>query len=133
MMSEKGTSLAKYVEHFGLEVLNRGDTYDTDRIEVVNLNRPDLPILGLFDYFDPRRIQVMGKAEVTYIMKMSETRQTKVFDDLFSYTIPALVLARNMECLPECLDCARNHGRTLLRSTEKTADFIRRTMEYLSK
>ena len=97
MMSEKGTSLAKYVEHFGLEVLNRGDTYDTDRIEVVNLNRPDLQILGLFDYFDPRRIQVMGKAEVTYIMKMSETRQTKVFDDLFSYTIPALVLARNME------------------------------------
>ena len=133
MMSEKGTSLAKYVEHFGLEVLNRGDTYDTDRIEVVNLNRPDLQILGLFDYFDPRRIQVMGKAEVTYIMKMSETRRTKVFDDLFSYTIPALVLARNMECLPECLECARNHGRTLLRSTEKTADFIRLTMEYLSK
>ena len=95
-MSEKGTSLARYVEHFGLEILNRGDTYDTDLIEVVNLNRPDLPILGLFDYFDARRIQVMGKAEVTYIMKMSETRRTKVFDDLFSYTIPALVLARNM-------------------------------------
>ena len=96
IMSEKGTSLARYVEHFGLEILNRGDTYDTDLIEVVNLNRPDLPILGLFDYFDARRIQVMGKAEVTYIMKMSETRRTKVFDDLFSYTIPALVLARNM-------------------------------------
>ena len=133
MMSEKGTSLAKYVEHFDLEILNRGDTYDTDRLEVVNLNRPDLQILGLFDYFDPRRIQVMGKAEVTYIMKMTEARRTKVFDDLFSYTIPALVFARNMECPPECLECARNHGRTLLRSTEKTADFIRRTMEYLSK
>lgn len=133
IMSEKGTSLARYVEHFGLEILNRGDTYDTDLIEVVNLNRPDLPILGLFDYFDARRIQVMGKAEVTYIMKMSETRRTKVFDDLFSYTIPALVLARNMECPPECLENARNHGRTLLRTTEKTADFVRRTMEYLSK
>ena len=46
IMSEKGTSLARYVEHFGLEILNRGDTYDTDLIEVVNLNRPDLPILG---------------------------------------------------------------------------------------
>lgn len=132
-MSEKGTSLAKYVEHFNLEILNRGDTYDTDRLEVVNLNRPDLQILGLFDYFDPCRIQVMGKAEVTYIMKMTEARRTKVFDDLFSYTIPALVFSRNMECPPECLECARNHGRTLLRSTEKTADFIRRTMEYLSK
>ena len=32
-MSEKGTSLARFVEHFGLEILNKGDTYDTDRIE----------------------------------------------------------------------------------------------------
>lgn len=90
-MSEKGTSLARFVEHFGLEILNKGDTYDTDRIESTNINRPDLQILGLFDYFDARRIQVMGKAELTYIMKMSETRRAKVFDDLFSYTIPAFV------------------------------------------
>ena len=92
-MSEKGTSLAQYVEHFGLEILNHGDTYETDKVESTNVNRPDLQILGLFDYFDARRIQVMGKAELTYIMKMSENRRTKVFDDLFSYTIPALVLA----------------------------------------
>ena len=116
-MSEKGTSLAQYVEHFGLEILNHGDTYETDKVESTNVNRPDLQILGLFDYFDARRIQVMGKAELTYIMKMSENRRTKVFDDLFSYTIPALVLARNMECPAECLQCARNHGRTLLRTT----------------
>ena len=132
-MSEKGTSLAQYVEHFGLEILNHGDTYETDKVESTNVNRPDLQILGLFDYFDARRIQVMGKAELTYIMKMSENRRTKVFDDLFSYTIPALVLARNMECPAECLQCARNHGRTLLRTTERTADFTSHTMEYLSK
>ena len=82
-MSEKGTSLAQYVEHFGLEILNHGDTYETDKVESTNVNRPDLQILGLFDYFDARRIQVMGKAELTYIMKMSENRRTKVFDDLF--------------------------------------------------
>ena len=132
-MSEKGTSLAQYVERFGLEILNHGDTYETDKVESTNVNRPDLQILGLFDYFDARRIQVMGKAELTYIMKMSENRRTKVFDDLFSYTIPALVLARNMECPAECLQCARNHGRTLLRTTERTADFPSHTMEYLSK
>jgi len=132
-MSEKGTSLARFVEHFGLEILNKGDTYDTDRIESTNINRPDLQILGLFDYFDARRIQVMGKAELTYIMKMSETRRAKVFDDLFSYTIPAFVLARNLECPQECLEYAQNHGRTLLRTKERTADFTSHAMEYLSK
>ena len=64
-MSEKGTSLAQYVEHFGLEILNHGDTYETDKVESTNVNRPDLQILGLFDYSDARRIQVMGKAELT--------------------------------------------------------------------
>ncbi len=132
-MSKKGTSLAKFVKHFELEILNRGDTFDTDVIETVNINRPDLQILGLFDYFDARRIQVMGKAELTYIMKMTEARRSKVFDDLFTYTIPALVIARNMECPPECLECARTHGRTLLSTPERTADFTSHTMEYLSK
>ena len=82
-MSEKGTSLAQYVEHFGLEILNHGDTYETDKVESTNVNRPDLQILGLFDYFDARRIQVMGKAELTYIMKMSENRRTKVLMTCF--------------------------------------------------
>lgn len=132
-MSGKGTSLAKFVEHFGLEILNRGDTFDTDCIEATNINRPDLQILGLFDYFDPHRIQVIGKAELTYLIKLSDIRRTRVFDDLFSYTIPALVIARDMECLPECLECAQNHGRTLLRTPEKTVDFTSHAMEYLSK
>lgn len=132
-MSEKGTSLAGFVTHFGLEIMNQGDTFDTDRIEVTNINRPDLQILGLFDYFDERRVQVMGKAEVTYLNKLTEVRRRKVFDDLFSYSIPALVFARNIDCPAECLECARNHGRTLLRTGEKTADFTSHAMEYLSK
>ena len=45
-MSEKGTSLAQYVEHFGLEILNHGDTYETDKVESTNVNRPDLQILA---------------------------------------------------------------------------------------
>ena len=35
-MSEKGTSLAQYVEHFGLEILNPGDTFETDKVESTN-------------------------------------------------------------------------------------------------
>ena len=49
-MSEKGTSLAQYVEHFGLEILNHGDTYETDKVESTNVNRPDLQILGPVSY-----------------------------------------------------------------------------------
>ncbi|MBR3640722.1 MAG: HPr(Ser) kinase/phosphatase [Oscillibacter sp.] len=132
-MNEKGTGLAKFVEHFHLEVVNRGDTYDTDLIEVSNINRPDLQFLGLYDYFDPRRIQVIGKAELTYMRNLSPVRRRKSFDDFFSYPIPALVIARGLECLPECLECAKIHGRTILRTSETTADFTSIAMDYLKK
>ena len=68
-MSEKRHQPGTICGAFRLEILNHGDTYETDKVESTIVNRPDLQILGLFDYFDARRIQVMGKAELTYIMK----------------------------------------------------------------
>ena len=30
----------------------------------------DCSFMGFYDYFDPRRLQVIGKAEVTYLRKV---------------------------------------------------------------
>lgn len=40
-------------------------------VETADLNRPGLQIAGFFDYFDPKRIQVFGKVESTYLATMS--------------------------------------------------------------
>jgi len=131
-MSTKGVKLAEFVELFELEILHVGKDYETSVLEVVDINRPGVQLLNFYKYFDPRRLQIIGLAELSYLTELSTEKRRKCFDDLFSYNIPALVIARGMECPVECMESARIHGRTILVTQEATASFTNRAIEYMN-
>ena len=132
-MQEHGLKISELVTLFNLEVLNRGSDYDTALLTITDVNRPGLQFHSFYDYFDPRRLQVLGKAEITYLKGLTSEQRRKCFDDLFLYDIPALVISRGLDCFPECLESARVHERTLLRTEETTVDFTSHTIEYLNR
>ena len=82
-MQEHGLKISELVTLFNLEVLNRGSDYATALLTITDVNRPGLQFHDLYDYFDPRRLQVIGKAQVTYLKGLSDERRRKCFDDLF--------------------------------------------------
>ncbi|MDD5931058.1 MAG: HPr(Ser) kinase/phosphatase [Oscillospiraceae bacterium] len=131
-MYEKGLKIADFVSAFNLEVLNRGSEFDSARLTVPDVNRPGLQFHDFYDYFDPRRLQVVGKAEDTYLKGLSSEQRRKCFDDLFLYDIPALVIARGLDCFPECIESAVSHEKTLLRTQETTVDFTSHVIDHLS-
>lgn len=131
-MQENGLKITEFVSLFNLEVLNKGSDYDTALLTITDVNRPGLQFHAFYDYFDPLRLQVIGKAEVTYLKGLTEEQRRKCFDDLFLYDIPALVISRGLDCFPECLESARVHEKTLLRTDETTVDFTSHTIEYLN-
>ena len=132
-MNQNGVKITAFVKEFALEVLNQGSDFETALLTITDVNRPGLQFHDFYDYFDPRRIQVIGKAEETYLKSLSEERRRKCFDALFMYDIPALVISRGLECSPECLESAREHEKTLLRTQETTVDFTSHTIEYLNR
>ena len=132
-MHDTGIKITKFVSEFSLEVLYCGNDYDTAVLTITDVNRPGLQFHNFYDYFDPRRLQVIGKAEFTYLQSLSESERRKCFDGLFLYDIPALVISRNLECFPECLASAQEHGRTILRTPETTVEFTSHTIEYLNR
>ena len=132
-MQEHGLKITEFVKLFNLEVLNRGGDFDTALLTITDVNRPGLQFHNFYDYFDPRRLQVVGKAEITYLKGLTEEQRRKCFDDLFLYDIPALVISRGLDCFPECLESARAHERTLLRTEETTVDFTSHTIEHLNR
>ncbi len=132
-MSGNYMLLTDFVELFELEVLHKGDDYDTAKLTISDVNRPGIQLLGHYDYFDPRRLQVIGMAENAYLERLSPEERDKCFDELFSYDIPALVIARSMECLKECMDCAVRRGRTILRTKETTVNFTSRAIGHLNR
>ena len=132
-MKQKGLQIGKFVSALGLEVLHRGRDYDSTLLTINDVNRPGLQFHDFYDYFDPRRLQVIGKAESMYLRGFTAKERRRSFDALFQYDIPALVIARNLPCFPECMDSAIAHERTLLQSRETTVDFTSRAIEYLSR
>ncbi|MFR6394521.1 MAG: hypothetical protein ACLUNQ_04980 [Oscillospiraceae bacterium] len=80
------------------------------------MNRPALQLVGFYEYFEPIRLQILGKAEMVFLQGMTTERRRKVLEDLLRCEIPALIIARNMEVPPELLELAEKHGRTLLRT-----------------
>lgn len=131
-MSDNGVRIADVVRVFKLEVLNEGADFHEVELTITDVNRPGLQFTGFFDYFDPRRLQVVGKAEVTYLSSMDSAARRRCYDNVFQYDIPALVIARDLECDQECLESARKYKRTLLRTPETTVEFTSRMIEYLN-
>ena len=128
-----GVKLTKFIQTFGLEVVNQGSDFDTAQLTIMDVNRPGLQFHHFYDYFDPRRLQVEGKAEHTYLSSLLPEERRKSYSNLFSYEIPALVLSRDMEPSAECLETAREYERTLLRTPETTVVFTSQMIDALNR
>ena len=128
-----GVHVPDLVEHLDLEVVHRGADYETALVGIKDVNRPGLQLVGFFDYFDERRLQVIGMAETQMLGGLTSEQRAESFANLFAYSIPALVIARDLEVFPECLEMARKYKRTLLHTKESTVDFATKTINFLTE
>ena len=116
--------LSDIVSEFDLIPLYKSLDFDKIQITVEDVSRPGLPLAGYFDHFEPMRLQVLGNVETSYLLKLSSEQRAIVFDHLFSYQIPALIITRDLEALPECVEMAQKHNISILRSSETTSYVI---------
>ena len=123
--------LTTLVKEFHLEVVYAARDYEAIRLTVADVARPGLQLAGYFDHFEPMRLQVMGNVEVSYLQKLSQSERSVIFDRLFSYKFPALIIARSIRPDPECLEMAKKHNVTVLRTGEATSDIISTIISYL--
>lgn len=119
-----GVPLSEVVKEFDLSLSYEATDYEKIRLTVEDVSRPGLPMTGFFEHFEPMRLQVLGKVEDTFLQKMSPSDRAAAFDRFFSYKIPALLIARGIEPLPECLEMAKRHDITILRSDLATSSIV---------
>ncbi len=131
MVNKYSVKLSALIEEFNLEVIRGSEGYEDTPITIEEVNRPGLQLTGYWDYFDPKRIQLIGLVENTYLAGVSpETRRT-VFEQLMAYPIPALIITRSLEPFPECVEMAEKYGRTVLRTGDSTAAFMSSIISFL--
>lgn len=122
-MAEKYTvSLESIIKDFQLETLNM----PADRkvlIESSDISRPGLPLSGYFGYFDPLRIQILGKTEYGYLEDFPREVQLQRLDAFFEKKPAAVVVTSSLEVSPQMIDIAKKYDVPLLRTDWRTSEF----------
>ncbi len=124
--------LKKMIDELKLETLYMPENGENILISNNDTNRPGLQLAGFYDYFDNKRVQVMGKMEHAYLEGMDSETRKKRFEDLLSYRFPALIITRNLDVFPEMMELAPNYEIPILRTDESTTVFISKLMAFLN-
>ena len=124
MIDTYSVLLSTIVKEFNLEIAHAATDYESIRLTVEDVARPGLQLSGYFDHFEPARLQVMGNVEMSYIEKQPPEKRAVMFDRLFSYKFPALLIARNITPDEQCMAMAKKHNITVLRSSEPTSALV---------
>ena len=101
-------------------------------VETADLNRPGLQITGFFDYFDPKRIQVFGMVENTYLATLTSEERYACLENLFKRDVTAVVLTRNGNASPEMMKLAEEYETPVLRSQHATSYLTSTLNAYLN-
>ncbi|MGL4361799.1 MAG: HPr(Ser) kinase/phosphatase [Cellulosilyticaceae bacterium] len=125
--------VSKLVEHFELEALTPDVVYEGRTIVDSDVNRPALQLAGFFDYFDPIRLQIIGKVEHAYLEKMTDEDRDKCIEKLFSYKeIPCFVMCREETTVfPKMLECAERSGIPIFKTNDSTTSFLAEVNRWL--
>ena len=123
--------LTTIVKEFELQVVHAATDYESIQITVEDVARPGMQLAGYFEHFDPMRLQVLGNVEMSYLAKLSTMERSRILDRLFSYKFPALLITRNIPPDEICLEMAKKHNVTLLRSDEPTSTITSALISYL--
>jgi len=131
MGRNKSIKLDSIIERFNLEVLRGPEGYGERLVETEDVNRPGLQLVGFFDYFDEKRLELIGLVETSYLKGMSHEQRQEAFDRLLQHDFPALIISRGLEPYPECMEMAEKHNTVVLRTSETTSEFMSSLIAFL--
>ena len=125
-------SLAKIISEFSLETLNMPANPEKIQISTTEVNRPGLHMAGYFEFFDEKRIQIIGKSEESFLLRFTPEKAEKRLREFFSHKPVAVVICRNMQVDEVYAKTAAEYGVPLLRTAETTSDFTSAFIAFLN-
>ncbi|MEE1280132.1 MAG: HPr(Ser) kinase/phosphatase [Oscillospiraceae bacterium] len=131
MASVFSVSLEKIKNEFSLEEIH--SPYDcSEKLIISNdVNRPGLNLVGDYDFYDEKRIQIIGNAEYGYLKKLCSEKRREVLEQFMEHKPPLIVVTRANEVLPEMLDSAKKYNVFLMRTAVSTSRFIAEIISFL--
>ncbi|WP_300382357.1 HPr(Ser) kinase/phosphatase [Clostridium sp.] len=118
------------IKDFDMEVLVEGEK-DIE-VQVNDINRPGLQLGGFYNYFSPERIQVIGKAEWSFLDAMGLELRKKRINKYFTFNLNCVVMTRDLEPHEDLIKAAEKNKVWVIRTNLVTTKFISKITIYLA-
>ncbi len=125
--------LDKFAYDLNLEIVYTGRGVVT--LSSMSVERPGLQLAGgFFDYFDSRRVIMLGLSEYEYLRTFTpEERKAKISNLLEHGELPCIILSRDLPALPELVETAKQFSCPIFRSPKVTTDLMSDLYIYLNR
>jgi len=124
--------LGKIIDSFNLETLFLPDLPENILISCTRVNRPGLQMTGFYDYYEPARLQIIGKAEHKFLDTLTAEDRRAKLDDFFRSVPVGVIYTSSLQVQEEALEFAEKYRVPLLRSSKSTSEFLAAILAFLN-
>ncbi len=103
-----------------------------NEISVPDLNRPGLALGGFFDNFAFQRIQLFGRGEHAYLVKLDKENKTDTTEQMFKYKIPCCVFTHGLSPTAKFVELAEKASCPILQTDLPSSELAMRILRALS-
>ena len=125
-------SFAKVIDQFRLETIYLPTLPEDIKIDCSRVNRPGLQMVGFYDHYEPSRIQIIGKIENLFISQMDPEEKARRLEDFFRSKPVGVIVTSSIEIDPKTVDIAEKYQVPLLRTAERTSEFMAALISFLN-
>lgn len=106
---------------------------DTSKIDIYDsgINIPSLQLAGFYDFFDNKRLQIIGNVEYAYLEKHSLEERLKIYEDLFKKEIPCLIYCAKLKPEDELIALAEKYNVPTFTTDVSTSPFVAEIIRWL--
>ena len=125
-------SFAKVIDKFGLEVIYLPDLPEKIMISCTRVNRLGLQMVGFYDHYEKERLQIVGKVENLFISQLAKEERDRRLEDFFRSSPVGVIVTSSIEISQSTIDLAEKYAVPLLRTKERTSEFMAALIAYLN-
>ncbi len=132
MQEKYSVSFAKIIDAFKLETIYLPDLPENLDIVSTRINRPGLQMVGFYDHYEQDRIQIIGKVEHLFMSQLPREELSRRLEDFFRSAPVGVIVTSSIEISPEMVEMADKYKVPLLRTAERTSEFMAALIAFLN-
>lgn len=124
--------LSSVMKELGLETIYMPENGENILISSKDVNRPGVDFTGFLDFYDNKRILVVGHTENAFLGRYSQEERERALEGLISRKPPAIIICRSLKPYPEMMEAAKRHGVALLGTADTTSSLVAALVSYMN-